>query len=76
MVSTTIDLPILQQMSSFNRLRRVTAWIFRFVHNCHANKNKQAVRKGRLKTNELISAEECWIASAQQTAYPKELTIL
>ena len=76
MVSITIDLTILQQISSFNRLRQVTAWTLRFVHNCRANKNKQAMRKGTLKTNKLTSAEECWIASTQQMAYPEELTIL
>ena len=32
--------------------------------------------KGTIKTNEMISAEERWIASAQQTAYPRQLTIL
>ena len=41
------------------------------------SQQKQAHRaKGTLKTNELISPEERWIASAQQMAYPKELTIL
>ena len=78
MVSIMIDLPILQQISSFSRLtcRRVTAWILLFVHNCHANKTQQAVHKGTLKTNKLISAEERWIACSQQMAYPEELTIL
>ena len=76
MVSVTIDLPIVQKMSSFNRLRRVTAWILQFVHNSRASKNKQAVRKGMLETNELNLAEERWIASTKQTAYPEELSIL
>ena len=76
MVSISIDLPILQQVPSFNRLRWVTAWILGFVHDCRDNKHKKAVCKGRLKTNELISAEECWITSAQQTAYSEELAIL
>ena len=76
LVSITTDLPILQQISSFKRLRQVMAWILQFVHNWRGNKNKQAMHKGTLRSNELIFAEEHWIASAQQTAYPKELTIL
>ena len=76
MLFLTIDLPILEQISSFYRLRRVKAWIFQFVHNCCAGKTQQAMRKGTLKTDELISAEERWIASALQMVYPEELSIL
>ena len=34
------------------------------------------MREGMLNTDELILAEECRIASAQQKAYPKELNML
>ena len=76
MLSLTIDLPILEQISSFNKLRRVTAWILQFINNCPASKTQQPLHEGTLKTDELVSAEERWIASAQQTAYPEELNIL
>ena len=72
MVSTLIYQPIQKQITSFNKVRQVTAWILRFVHNCRANKNKQAVNESTLKTNKLILAKERWIASAKQTAYLKK----
>ena len=75
-LTLTMDLPILEQMSSFTRLRRVTAWILQFVHNCCASKTQQATREGTLKTDELVSVEERWISSTQQTAYSEELNIL
>ena len=67
---------ILERISSFNRLRQVMAWILQFVHNCCASKTHQAMSEGTLKTDELVSAEERWIFSAQQRAYPEELNIL
>ena len=76
MLTLTMDLPILELMSSFTRLRWVTARILLLVHNCRASKTRQAMREGALKTDELVPVEERWISSAQQTAYFKKLNIL
>ena len=52
----------------------VVVWIHAAQYRVH--KTRQATCKGKLKTDELISAEEHWIASAQQTAYPEKLSNL
>ena len=53
-VSISVDLPILQQISSFSRLRWVTAWILRFVHNGRANKKKAS------RAECMVDSTECY----------------
>lgn len=58
------------RFSSFTRLKRVTAWVFRFVNNC---KKKEDKVTSCLTVNELISAESYWISLAQQDHFPSEI---
>ena len=51
-------LPILERFSSFTRLTHVTAWIFRFVNNCHGSGSR---RLAPLSVDELRHAERYWL---------------
>ena len=67
---------LLERISNYERLKRVKAWIRRFVNNCRASKNNKTLELGHLTNAELTAAEEQWIALAQQSAFPKEIAIL
>ena len=69
-------LPLLERVSNYERLRRVTAWVLRFISNCRASKKNKTLESGHLTSAELIAAEEHWIALAQQSAFPNEIAIL
>ena len=51
--------PLLEQFSSYTRLKRVTAWIFRFIDRCR--KIRLTPGSSPLTTEELKSAERHWI---------------
>ena len=70
------ELPLLGKISSYGRLKRVTAWMCRFIHNCRARSKYEPLLTGVLASSELVAAENLWIASAQQSTYPNELNIL
>ena len=71
-----IELPLLERVSSYGRLKHITAWIHRFIHNCRARKEDRAFTTGALTRSELIAAEEQWIVSAQHSAFPNEFMVL
>ena len=72
-VVTHCPLPILERISSFNKLKRVTAWILRFVDACrHGKKFNQLF----LSTEELQAAENYWLKVAQQAAFEENLVLL
>ena len=52
-------LPLIDKISSYNRLRRVTAWIFRFVKNSRT-KDIERVKSSVLGVAEIEHAEEFW----------------
>ena len=57
---------LLDTISSYDRLKHVTAWINRFIHNCLAKVNKQALTiTDALTTTEIRSAETHWLAYTQ-----------
>ena len=60
--------------SSFTCLKRVTAWVMRFVQNCRSNE-VQSKLLGPLSTFELNEAEFYWIGVVQ-TAYFNEVLAL
>ena len=67
----------MKQFSSFTRLKRVTAWIMRFVGNCHTKGGK---RKPDLipclSVIELKKAEVYWLAFIQEQHFQKEVSKL
>lgn len=65
----------LSRFSSFTRLKRVTAWVRRFLDNCcMKDANKRA--SGPLSVSELREAETFWLAEAQSQSFSSELRAL
>ena len=58
----------LDQFSSFLRLKRVTAWIRRFVDNCR-RKDRDRPTSLYLSTSELMSSETYWLLFTQRQAF-------
>ena len=71
---STSVIPV-SQYSSFSRLKRVTAWITRFVKNCHQPKEQRNLSH-TLQTQEISEAEGYWIAVVQKKHFPEELKAL
>jgi len=51
--------------STLFKLLAVTAYVLRFVFNCH----QQPPKKGTLSAEELLRAKMAWIADCQQQVY-------
>ena len=76
-VSTTYRSPVIpfDRYSSYNRLRCVTAWIFRFVNNCQNHTNQSSLTPS-LSTQELLEVEHYWVWIIQQTYFLSEMESL
>ena len=70
--SRVIIVPI-DRCSSYGKLKRVTAWILRFINNCLANKSGCSLQLSFLTTQELHSADVYWISVVQQDCFLKEI---
>ena len=69
----------LDRYSSFTRLKRVTAWMLRFVNNCRGSKGNQTVTNRKdpfLSVQELTAAENYWISISQEAHFKEEISIL
>ena len=62
------------QYSSFEKLKRITAWIFRFVKNLHSPVS--VYLSPFLLVTELSSAENYWLMIAQKESLPNEYNAL
>ena len=60
--------------SSYIRLKRVTAWMFRFIQNCR-NQESQRITS-YLTTEELLWADHYWILYSQQDHFSPEIESL
>ena len=69
------DLGLLARFSTYNRLKRVTAWLLRFISNC-SKRESDRVRTVTLTTDELKQAEQHWIRRIQHQEYEKEISAL
>ena len=67
------ELPLLNRVSSYTKLKRITAWVLRFVHNC---RHPGSIKSSTLSSGELQEAERYWIATVQQSAFLEELEAL
>ena len=70
------SLPLLELISNFTHLKRVTAWMLHFVSNCHHNLKGKASRSGPWTMQELVDAEAYWIAVAQESNFVEEILTL
>ena len=61
--------------SSFNHLKRVTAWIFRFIDNCHHRQRREGISP-HLTTEELAKARNYWISLSQRDHFCLEIESL
>ena len=77
-VSNVISCPLnVSDYSLFARLKRVTAWIFRFTKNCLSRKQgMQRVHHTFLNTSELHFAEQCLCSAAQRDHFVEEIESL
>ena len=68
----------LSHYSDFHHLKRVTAWILRFVNNCRRSRcdTHQDDESLILSVKELDLAEKYWIKLVQQTRFAKEISLL
>ena len=64
----------LDHYSNFTRLKRVTAWIFRFINNCRTIKRNSTIQNSPcLSTQELVEAENYWISISQADHFQEEI---
>ena len=76
LVLTTVEEEsVIDRFSSYNRLKRVTAWMFRFVHSRgrHASTRTSS---DVLTTEELQFAERHWIRKVQHEEFEETVMIL
>ena len=62
--------------STFSRLKRVTAWIIRFVNNCRARKKDTALITSPLTVGEMDKAESYWVKLSQRAHFSREIGAL
>ena len=60
-------------ISSFTTLKRVTAWILRFVNNCFRDRQKES---SYLTAREIEAAERYWLSVSQHDHFLEEIEIL
>jgi len=76
-VSATHESPVVpfDRYSSYNRLKHITAWVFRFINKCQkpAKQNHPTIH---LSTQELLETERYWIKIIQHTYFPEEMESL
>ena len=65
----------LDQYSSFNRLKCVTAWILRFIENCRNRLRREGLTI-HLSVEELIKAENYWMSLVQKEYFALEISSL
>lgn len=60
-------------LSSFSRLKRITAWLMRFTGNCQARKKNANRFTTPLTADELRRAENFWISFAQREHFASKI---
>ena len=77
-LTSQVDVSLLDKISSYNRLKRITAWMLRFIHNCRARRNaQQPVMMGSLNTAELNATEMLLVGfSPRILDFPEEISAL
>ncbi len=70
------DGTLVSRFSTFTRLKRVTAWILRFITNTRARLRESLGSTGPLSLRELSLAETHWFSVAQNHSFPNEIDAL
>ena len=60
------------RFSEFTRLKRITAWILRFVNNACSSVSKGSITP-HLTVSELVAAEDYWMMIVQRECFPMEV---
>ena len=68
-------LSLIEKFSNYNRLRRVTTWIFRFLKNCRV-KDDERTKCRILTVQEIQHAEDILCRAAQESAFHDEIVSL
>lgn len=63
----------LSRYSSFTRLKRVSAWILRFIENVRVPTSSGRIQSTCLTVSELTAAENYWLRVIQRESFPTEL---
>ena len=66
----------LPMAASFTKLKRVTAWISRFIGNLKLLRDSGILKSGPLSVDELLRAEDYWFLVVQRCHFPKEISSL
>ena len=66
----------IDRFSSFSHLKRVTAWMMRFISNCRASQRKLTRVSGSLTVSELNKAVLYWVSISQTTHFSAEIGAL
>ena len=74
-IVTPNELIPLTRYSSYTRLKRVTAWILRFVHNCRVKSTGSRLH-GPLSVSELDVAGNLWVRYAQLQDFHEDIECL
>ncbi|XP_055847948.1 uncharacterized protein LOC129913326 [Episyrphus balteatus] len=75
MMSVTLrGVNLLERASKMFQLCRLSAWLFRFMHNIRVKKEYRW--KGPLSNKEIKTAQEFWVHEEQQLYYSKEIKAL
>ena len=71
-----LEVPIISVnlYSSYSHLKRITAWVFRFIENCRTKEGKNT--HPSLTPSELRTAENYWLSLIQGEQFAKELESL
>ena len=51
------------KFSSFDKLLRVTSWVFRFVQNCRTKEGERVM--GEILAKEILASETLWVKNLQ-----------
>ena len=73
-MDTTNPVVPIERFSSFTRLKRVTAWINRFINNCRKSQDRHT--RLYLSTPELVTSEKYWISLTQHQVFITEIEAL
>jgi hypothetical protein len=66
----------IDRYSSFTRLKRITAWVLRFIRNCSSRKLGQARSDSCLTVVEMDAADKYWVSLSQECCFAEDIAAL